>query len=396
MHYHETYRPQFHFTARQNWINDPNGCVFYAGEYHLFFQHNPSGNQWGNMTWGHAVSPDLVRWRQLEHAILPYGGHDIFSGSAVVDWDNTAGLQSGPEKTLVALFTHATGPFEQALAYSNDRGRTWQLYNDGAAVIPNQGLDTGERDPKVFWHAPSRRWVLVLYVGLGKVRFFNSPDLKNWTFTSDFEAPGFFECPDLLALALDENRHQLKYVLHDAALTYWVGDFDGERFTAEAGPLQIEHSPNFYAAQSWSDTPGRCIQIAWLRDGAYPEMPFNGQMSFPCELFLVSTPEGPRLRRQPVAEIIHLYADDESEQPGGYELEVEVQPGGKLDLQLGALRLAWQADVLTLAERSIPLPAQNGTLRLRLLVDRASLRSSPRMGCSRTAPAACPGRNRRI
>ena len=201
--YTERYRPQFHFTARRNWLNDPNGCVFYDGEYHLFFQHNPSGLDWGNMTWGHAVSTDLVHWRQLSHALLPYGDGTIFSGSAVVDSKNLSGLGHGQEGLLVAAFTHARKPFGQAIAFSHDRGRTWERYADGEHVVPNQGLDDGERDPKVLWHEPSRKWVMVLWVQRNRARFFTSSDLRQWRHASDVVAQGFYECPDLFELPVD-------------------------------------------------------------------------------------------------------------------------------------------------------------------------------------------------
>ncbi|HNT37309.1 MAG TPA: glycoside hydrolase family 32 protein, partial [bacterium] len=157
--YREKYRPQFHFTAKGGWINDPNGLVFHEGEYHLFFQHVPPDAPAGSLTWGHAVSTDLVHWSQLPNAIVPYDGGTIFSGSAVVDHNNSSGFQHGTEKALVAFFTHAREPFGQAAAYSVDRGRTWTLYSSKEYVVPNQGMDPGERDPRVFWHDPTRKWV---------------------------------------------------------------------------------------------------------------------------------------------------------------------------------------------------------------------------------------------
>ena len=165
--YQETYRPQFHFTPAKNWTNDPNGLVYYAGEYHLFFQHNPTGINWGNMTWGHAVSPDLVHWQQLDHAIHPDNLGTIFSGSAVVDHQNTAGFQTGSEKPIVCIYTSAGNPFTQSIAYSNDRGRTWTKYDQNPVLKHIAGSN---RDPKVIWHEPTKKWIMALYPGPERLR----------------------------------------------------------------------------------------------------------------------------------------------------------------------------------------------------------------------------------
>ena len=179
--YHEQYRPQFHFTAAKGWLNDPNGLVFYQGEYHLFFQHNPKGIKWGNMTWGHAVSANLLHWTQRDHAIFPDKLGTIFSGSAVVDWNNTAGFQTGDEKVIVCIYTSAGNtspeskdqPFTQSIAYSNDRGRTWTKY-DNNPVLKN--VIGANRDPKVLWHAPSKQWIMALYIDKSDYALFASAE----------------------------------------------------------------------------------------------------------------------------------------------------------------------------------------------------------------------------
>jgi fructan beta-fructosidase len=391
--YQETYRPQFHFTAARGWLNDPNGLVFHAGEYHLFFQHNPLGTEWGNMTWGHAVSRDLLHWQQLSNAIEPYDEGTIWSGSAVVDIADTSGLASGGEPPLVAFFTHARRPFGQAMAHSVDRGRTFHLYRDGRHLVPNQGLSDDERDPQVLWHAPSRQWVMVLWVRQGAARFFVSDDLAHWEWASDFEAPGFYECPDLFELPVNGSQEDRKWVLHDAALRYWVGEFDGCTFHAEEGPLQVEYGPHFYAAQTWDGTPGRRVQIAWMRGGVYPDMPFNQQMSCPCELSLYRTPEGVRLLRYPVTEIERLRCDTLFE--GGCVLvpgdspasvvrgtlldigcSIRMEPAAEVALRVYDQEVRYDAHtgLLMCAGRQAPLPpAPDGTLSLRVLVDRTSL-----------------------
>ena len=313
--YNELHRPQFHFTAQKNWLNDPNGLVYYQGQYHLFFQHNPTSLKWGNMTWGHAVSPDLVHWEQLPHALEPDALGTMYSGSAVVDWSNTTGFQSGQENVLVAFYTAAGAhisppqPYTQCLAYSNDRGKTWLKY-DRNPVIGE--LKAGTRDPKVIWHEPSERWIMALYLDKNEFALFSSPDCKTWRHLHDLTMPGVIECPDFFELPLDGQPDQTQWVFWGANGTYFLGQFDGETFTPESDLLKAEYGANGFAAQTWSDIPeadGRRIQISWMSGGKYPAMPFNQQMSFPVELTLRSCPEGVRLCRQPVREIEGLYDD---------------------------------------------------------------------------------------
>lgn len=200
--YKEMYRPQYHFTPAINWMNDPNGLVYYHGEYHLFYQYNPSGNTWGNMSWGHAVSRDLVHWTQLPVAIPQDTQEMIFSGSAVVDTNNTTGFGKPGNPALVAIYTSVdkvTGKQSQALAYSTDGGRTFTKY------AGNPVLDIGSsnfRDPKVFWYEPGHEWLMTVALSdQHKVSFYSSPDLKHWKHLSDFgpagAAGGVWECPDL-------------------------------------------------------------------------------------------------------------------------------------------------------------------------------------------------------
>jgi sucrose-6-phosphate hydrolase SacC (GH32 family) len=390
--YNETYRPQFHFTARQNWLNDPNGLVFYKGEYHLFFQHNPKGKEWGNMTWGHAVSPDLVHWEQLANAIEPDALGTVFSGSAVVDWDNTAGFAKGEEKTLAALYTAAGKPFTQCLAYSTDRGRTWTKY-DKNPVLPH--IAGENRDPKVVWHAPSKRWVMTLYKDKNDYAFFSSPDLKTWTHLHDITVPDCAECPDFFPLAVDGDRSKGKWVWTAANGRYLVGTFDGNRFTPEAGPLQVDYGKNYYAVQTYSDIPesdGRRIQVAWMSGGKYPDMPFNQQMSLPCELKLRSSPDGPRLVRTPVKEIEVLHGDgkewsDVTVEPGDnplagltgelFDIRAEIEPG---DATAFGFRCRGEAVTVSLKDRKLTclsaaanLEPVKGRVQLQVLVDRTSL-----------------------
>jgi len=298
-YYDEPYRPQYHFSAETGWINDPNGLVYYQGEYHLFYQHYPLDIQWGPMHWGHAVSGDLVHWTHLPIALYPDALGDIWSGSAVVDQNNTSGFFSQSGGTgLVAIFTHANSPQQQSIAYSTDRGRTWTKYA-GNPVIHNPGV-ADFRDPKVFWHAPTNRWVLIVAGGL--VRIYSSPNLKNWTLESTSSTET--ECPDLFELPVDGGT-ATKWVLSKGGREYLVGRFDGSTFTPEGGPYPADYGPDFYASQSWSDMPdGRRVWIGWMRgDGASPQKVFMGRMSVPRVLGLRSFPEGIRMVQTPIAEL---------------------------------------------------------------------------------------------
>ena len=249
------------------------------------------------MHWGHAVSKDLVRWRELPVALYPRQFGDwCFSGSAVVDGANTSGWRRGKGPLLVLAYT-STGRGE-CIAFSNDLGRTWSEY-EGNPVIRHRG-----RDPKLFWHAPTRKWVMAVYdEGDGRARdvaFYTSPDLKKWQYQS--RVAGFYECPDLFPLTVDGNAKNIKWVLSAADGKYLLGHFDGRTFTREAGKHQVWHG-NFYAAQTFDGAPGdRRVQIGWGNGITFPGMPFNQQMTIACELTLRTTDEGvrcslPRSRR---------------------------------------------------------------------------------------------------
>jgi fructan beta-fructosidase len=305
-HYRELHRPQFHFTASEHWINDPNGLVYQDGVWHLFFQHNPQETVWGNMTWGHAVSNDLLHWRQVEHALYPDEHGTMFSGSAVVDHDNTAGFGSG---TLLAFYTAAGSyvrperPFTQCLAYSVDNGSTWTKYAANP-VVP--WLEDGNRDPKVIWHEPSRHWIMALYLAGDRYCLLRSKDARTWERFQDLTLTGDRECPDFFPLT--DAAGVERWIFWGANGYYRIGSFDGASFTAETELQICEHGPNGYAAQTWSNVPdGRSIQISWMAGGLYPEMPFNQQMSIPVELSLAGSGIDVALVRRPVREIEALY-----------------------------------------------------------------------------------------
>lgn len=316
--YREANRPSFHFTSRRGWHNDPNGLVLYEGTYHMFYQHNPLGWPWGNMTWGHAVSTDLVHWKEMAPALYPDSLGTIFSGSAVVDWNNTAQLQKGTDKTLVALYTAAGGtsawsenkPFTQCMAYSTDKGLTWTKYSRNP-VLPY--IMAYNRDPKVVWDESGRQWVMALYLDKNMYALYSSADLKSWKELQRINLENVAECPDFFQIALDGNQARKKWVLTGANGHFMAGTFDGKQFKPETKSFPSEWGKNYYAVQSFSDMKdGRRIQIGWMAGAEFRGMPFNQQMSFPRELTLRTTPEGMRLFAVPAREIALLHGDKKS------------------------------------------------------------------------------------
>lgn len=324
------FRPHYHYTSQQNWVNDPNGLVYFEGEYHLFYQHNPFGNAWGNISWGHAVSRDLVHWEELPVAIPMTDGVMAFSGCALVDWHNTSGFGVNGKPPLVALFTGSYSQQDrhfqdQRLAYSNDKGRTWTLY--GGNPVLDRGLKDF-RDPQVFWHAPSQKWIMTLVVSdLYKVEFYASSDLKVWEPLSAFgpmgSAVGVWEVPQLLELPV-EGTQQTHWLLKvdvgeggpwgGSGAQYFTGSFDGTRFIADQdqGPLPrwADYGPDFYAAIVWSDLPqsqNRTVWQGWMNNWAYaaqtPTHPWRGTMNIPREVRLRK--EGSRyvLMQKPIHEL---------------------------------------------------------------------------------------------
>ena len=354
--YREALRGQFHFSPKRGWNNDPNGMVYADGEYHLFFQHNPYGWNWGNMHWGHAVSRDLVHWEELPEALYPPKYGDMaFSGSAVVDKANTSGWKAGANDAIVAAFT-SIGRGE-CIVYSNDRGRTWTEY-EGNPVVKHEG-----RDPRLLWHEASRQWSMAVYNERPSkpkperegICFYTSPDLKHWTFRSRID--DLFECPDIFELPVDGEAGSKKWVLTAASSAYFIGQFDGGTFKPETTKLPGHRGKGFYAAQTFSHDPkGRTVQIGWFQT-ATPGMPFNQSMSVPLELSLKKTPDGPRLAWQPVAELSTLRSETWS-QPEGTLKAGAAAIAAKPAAELLEVRLALQPaphSLTKLTVRGVPI-----------------------------------------
>lgn len=332
--YQEKHRPQLHFSPKANWMNDPNGMVYYEGEYHLFFQYYPDSTVWGPMHWGHAVSKDLIHWNELPVALFPDSLGYIFSGSIVVDEQNSSGFQTGKEKPLIALFTYHDSKGEKAgrndfqtqgLAYSLDRGITWTKYHQNP-VIPNAGTKDF-RDPKVRWHKTSASWILTLAAG-DEIRFFRSRNLKDWEFSGSFGKEegnhgGVWECPDLIELPID-NGNVKKWVLlvsigngapnGGSGTQYFIGDFDGKTFhnnLSKTTQLWLDYGTDNYAGVTWSNAPdNRAIFLGWLSNWQYaqlvPTRKWRSSMTLPRELSLKQIKEGVRLVSKPVSNLKSL------------------------------------------------------------------------------------------
>ena len=395
--YKEKLRPQFHFTSKRGWNNDANGMVYYDGQYHLFYQHNPYGWNWGNMTWGHAVSTDMINWTELGDVFHPDRLGTIFSGSAIVDVNNTAGFQTGDEKVIVCFYTSAGGtnpmskdqPFTQSIAYSNDRGRTWKVYEHNPVVGHING---GNRDPKVIWHTPTAQWVMALYLDDNTMGFLTSKDLKSWELQSRIKC--FHECPELFALPVDGDRSNEKWILYGGSGEYLIGNFDGRQFVSEAGPIAFQHGNCFYASQTFSNIPvddGRRIQMAWGRV-EMPGMPFNQMMLFPVTLTLRTTEEGPRMFAEPVREIEKLHKKqwqwkNEILKPSEnllseisgelFHIRAELKVGdvGQAGFVIRDIPVTYNVEKqeLSCQDNKASLKPVNGMIQLELLVDRTSI-----------------------
>ncbi len=395
--YQESLRPQFHFTARQwttdrlnpgqrqeGWVNDLNGLIFYEGEYHLFAQ------RWAKC-WIHAVSRDLIHWKELEPAFWEESlGSGVQSGTCVIDYQNTSGLSPDPARPPMVAFWSRFDNRSQCLSYSLDRGRTWKHYEKNPVFL------FPERDPKVFWYAPGKHWVMMMYGG-GHYHVLTSHNLLEW---KDEKKPvkNSFECPDFFELPVDGKDGPRKWVLIQGNGQYSLGTFDGHEFREETGRLPCDVGPNFYATQTWHNTDtgaGRRIQTAWMRGPSFPDMPFNQQISFPCELTLRTTPKGLRIFREPIAEIslLHQGGDTWTNRtlapnqtlplaPSGHlfhlQAEVSIPEGAKLTFNLRGVPVVLTSK--TLESGHGPATVQDQIRTVEILLDRTSIEAFANQG----------------
>jgi len=395
--YTESLRPQLRFSQKAGWNNDTNGMVYYDGEWHLFYQHCPTALRHADKFWGHAVSRDLIHWEELPIALCPFAQAkgQCFSGSAVVDHHNTAGFQTGDKPPIIAVFSDFGAGVGEALAYSNDRGRTFTYYENNP-VLKHPG-----NDPRVIWYAYGKNdqpisaaarklgghWVMAVYDHrreYGKnIAFYSSTDLKNWTEQSHL--PGYAECPEILELPVDGDKQNTRWVVFGADAQYAVGRFDGKVFTPEHEGKRRVHYGAYFASQTFSNAPdGRRIQIGWAKINL-PGMPFNQAFTFPHHLTLRKTPAGIRMFAAPIKEIAKLRRKTHSAGPVDlaadsprsldvsgelFEIRAEFSLGRAkcVGLDIGGNRVTYDVDAGKL--NGAPMRPVDGKVSMQVIVDR--------------------------
>ncbi len=375
------YRPIYHFSPEWGWMNDPNGMVYKDGEWHLFYQFNPYGSFWGNMHWGHAVSKDLVNWENLGIAIAPDALGAIFSGSAVVDKDNTAGFG---KDALIAMYTSDGDNQTQSIAYSLDNGRTFTKYAGNPVIM---AADTPDfRDPKIFWHEESRQWKVILAAGQ-EVQLYSSDNLKDWTYDSSFGLSygnhnGVWECPDLVRLPF-EGKEKWVLILNinpggpfgGSATQYFVGSYDGKAFKCDDLPTVtrwMDYGKDHYATVTWSNAPeGRTVAIAWMSNWQYansvPTRQFRSSNSVPRDLSLVKKGKEVILKSTPSKEATFVLSNESGEQVV-LSYDAAVQTFSMDRRGSGNVKFSKSFAAVTTAPTRV-----GGKMELRLLVDSASI-----------------------
>ncbi len=412
--YKEILRPQFHFTARTGWLNDPNGLIYYKGEYHMYFQHNPFSVYWGNMSWGHAVSKDLIHWEEKPVVLFPNAQGTCFSGASFIDRRNQLGLKTGAEDVIVAFYLRTK--IGLAYAYSNDGGYSFTEY-EGNPVLTHEGarIDT----PRPFWYEPTLRWIAPTYdffnneegKKLRCVGFYSSENLKDWKFESHVTQDGWGDelcgCVDFFQLPVDGDPENKKWVMILIDGSYIIGTFDGHTFFNKDGKpaitkdrvqsLVVDH--NFYATMTWHNMPDdRRVQITWMRTRNdrgpmyFQGTPYSQQMTLPSELTLHSTDEGLRLRMKPILEFeslrtkTHTYQDillRPGENPLSvikgelFDLEVEFEAvsGSETTFDMRGIPVRYDASAqqLSCGPVNTRLTPIKGKIRLRIIQDHTSI-----------------------
>jgi len=388
--YSGKYRPCAHFTAKRGWLNDPNGLTFYNGKYLMFYQHNPVAVTWENMHWGYAVSDDLIHWKEKDIALFPDENGTVFSGSAIIDTRNITGLKENDNDVILLFYTCAGStsetskgrPFTQNLAYSVDGGETFVKY--GKPLIGQ--IRGGNRDPKVVYYKPDDIYIMSLFLEEHEFALFRSRNLLDWEEFQRITMAEDAECPDFYPLAADGDKNNIRWIFSAASDRYYIGVFDGKKFTPESGLKRLNYGNSSYAAQSWSDIPdGRRIRTAFARV-VIPGMPFGSVMDIPQEMSLRTINSELRLCAKPVKEIEKLYLKTDSfekiridgENPFSYkteekccDIELNITDCSSFLFSLFGMEIEYSKEngILRCQDKEAPVSGINGIVALRIVID---------------------------
>lgn len=387
--YSGKYRPVSHFTAKRGWINDPNGLVYHEGKYLMYFQHNPAATTWENMHWGKAESADLVHWTEKGDALFPDEKGTMFSGSAILDWNNVSGLGKDGIAPILFFYTAAGGtsetskgqPFTQCLAYSLDGGKTLNKYEKNPLIAHIKGEN---RDPKVIYYAPDDSYIMALYLDGHEFALFKSKNLINWSEIQRIELENDAECPDFYPLPVDGDRNHVKWVFTAASDRYMIGSFDGERFVPETAEKRLNYGNASYAAQSWSGLPDmRRVRTAFVTC-VIPNMPFGCLMDLPQEMTIRSVNGELCLCAEPVKEIDRLIVCGDQFEPFEVkksfkhevtekctDVRLKVEKGESFTVSLFGLTIQYNAEteMLSCLDKEARVSGTGGCIDLRIIFD---------------------------
>lgn len=396
--YEEKERPQFHFSAKRGWINDPNGLVYYRGKYHMFFQHNPIYRFWGNMQWGHAVSDDLVHWEQKDTAIFPDETGIVASGSGIVDTKNLTGLKNGDHDPILLFFSSggdvtnlAKGkPWEQHIAYSLDGGETFVRYAKNPIV---KAFVWGNRDPKIIYCDELTKYLMIFYYNNNEYQIMTSDNLLDWNNFDRIAIEGDCECPDLYPLYLDGDKNKRLWILTGAADRFVIGTFENGKLKLNNPAKPLRYGNWGYASQSFSNIPeddGRRIRISWNNQGS-PLSIFNNCMNIPTEMSLKTICGREHLCTYPVSEFSTLYEKTETinnvellpceifshtlDTAAGYDVNITLKAEENSNIEFSIFGLSFSCSInenaLKIWDQTAPLYAEDGQFTLRFIFDRS-------------------------